>query len=500
MALLNNTAVLAAAAAFVSWVIVSRVRTWYRLCHIPGPPIAAWSILWIFRHQISGRMCIRMKAICEQYGPVTRIGPNWVICNDPAEIRRIWSVHSGYQRSPWYKGFRFDPSQDSVLTANENKAHHFIRSQLLSGYNGVLNNQEKPVDEQVVKMLGVIERKYVSDSVVGVRPMDMGKTFLHFTQDATAAVGFGQSFGYIEADRDIFGGMAALEAMMLPVQLLALFPPLLALLKTPPIMALLPKPTESQGLGRLLGLIKAHVDERYGETKVQGTDVLQRFVESKLSRAQVEAEGLVMMIGGTDTTATALRCAVFYIATNASVCRRLQGEVDAASLTVARPVIADSEAKRLLYLQAVIKEVLRIWPPITGLMPKISSNDDVICGVKVPAGTNVAWAPFGIMRNRALFGDDADRFEPQRWLDAEPARLKEMEAVQGLAFAAGTRWECLGRRMAYMELGKVLFELFLRYDFTMTDPIKPFEWINHGFTVHEHMNVTITKRRLGVAV
>ncbi|KAK0713659.1 cytochrome P450 [Lasiosphaeria miniovina] len=419
MTLLNTTAVL------VSWVVVSRVCTWYRLRHIPGPPIAAWSIL---------------KSICEQYGPVTRIGPNWVICNNPAEIRRIWSVHSGYQRSPWYKGFRFDPGQDqdSVLTANENKAHHFIRSQLLSGYNGVLNNQEKPVDEQVVKMLGVIERKYVSDSVVGVRPMDMGKTFLHFTQDATAAVGFGQSFRYIEADRDIFGGMAALEAMMLPVQLLALFPPLLTLLKTPPIIALLPKPTDGQGLGRLLGLIKAHVDERYGETRVQGTDVLQ-------------------------------------------------DEIDAASRTVARPV-------------AVIKEVLRIWPLITGLMPKVSSSDDVICGVKVPAGTNVAWAPFGIMQNRALFGDDADWFEPQRWLDAEPARLKEMEAVQGLAFAAGTRWECLGIRMAYMELGKVLFELFLRYDFTMTDPTKPFEWINHSFTVHKHMNVNITKRGLGVAI
>lgn len=44
-----------------------------------------------------------------------------------------------------------------------------------------------------------------------------------------------------------------------------------------------------------------------------------------------------------------------------------------------------------------------------------------------------------IMRDQDVFGDNAEVFEPMPWLEAEPEKLKEMEATQGLAFAAGTR-------------------------------------------------------------
>jgi cytochrome P450 len=63
------------------------------------------------------------------------------------------------------------------------------------------------------------------------------------------------------------------------------------------------------------------------------------------------------------------------------------------------------------------------------------------------------------MKDKTVFGHDADVFEPQRWLHAEPARLKAMLSVQGLVFASGSRWECLGKRLAYLELGKAVFEV-----------------------------------------
>ena len=43
------------------------------------------------------------------------------------------------------------------------------------------------------------------------------------------------------------------------------------------------------------------------------------------------------------------------------------------------------------------------------------------------------------MRDKAVSGADAEVFEPMRWLEAEPERLKGMEAIQGLAFSLGTR-------------------------------------------------------------
>lgn len=241
--------------------------------------------------------------------------------------------------------------------------------------------------------------------------------------------------------------------------MMALLPSLLAIATSPIFKPFMPKPTDKDGIGRLLGIVKAHVDSRYGEKKITNPDVLQSFVESGLSRKEVEAEALVHLLGGSDTTATAIRNTIFYVATNPRTYRRLQTEVDAVIGTATRPVIADAEAKKLPFLQATIKEALRMWPPIMGLMPKISAKDDVICGKEIPAGTFVSWCPFAIMKDTNVFGGNADVFELMRWLEADATRLREMEATQGLVFMAGTRWECLGRKLAYTELGEVLFEV-----------------------------------------
>lgn len=382
-----------------------------------------------------------------------------MVCGDPAEIRRIWNVHSGYQRAAWYQGYRFDPNSDSILTATDNKEHHRLKVNLLPGYMGRgQGGQEQVVDQGIINFIRLIERKYLSDRD-GTRPMDMGRTLQYLTQDVTSAVEFGKPFGYIQDNDDSFGVIEALESMQLPCALMALLPLLLAMVKSPLIRPLMPKPGDKTGMGRLLGLVRDHVAERYGEKPAKNADALQAFVESGLSREEVEAEALVHQLGGSDTTATALRCAIFYVATNTQAYRRLQAEIDAALPDAKRPVIADDQAKKLPYLQAVIKETLRMWPPITGLLPKISSRDDVICGKNIPAGTFVAWSPMSVMKSKLVFGADADVFEPMRWLEADATQLRDMEATQGLVFMAGTRWECLGRKLAYVEMGKTLFEV-----------------------------------------
>ncbi|PKX89872.1 cytochrome P450, partial [Aspergillus novofumigatus IBT 16806] len=150
------------------------------------------------------------------------------------------------------------------------------------------------------------------------------------------------------------------------------------------------------------------------------------------------------VFGGTDTTSTALRNIIFYLLTTPRAYRALQSEIDGAVKPVTRPVIRDAEAKALPYLQACIKEGLRIFPPSMGLMGKVCPRDDTICGIRVPANTQVAWSALAIMRNRTIFGNDADVYEPKRWIDAPVEKRKEMDASYGLVFATGTRWECLG--------------------------------------------------------
>jgi cytochrome P450 len=145
--------------------------------------------------------------------------------------------------------------------------------------------------------------------------------------------------------------------------------------------------------------------------------------------------------------------------TNPDLYRRLQQEIDTgiSDGKVSSPV-TDAEAKELPLLQACIKEALRIWPPITGIMPKISDKDAVLCGVPVPAGTRVAWAPKACFRDKELFGEDADIYRPDRFLLAEPEKQTAMLNAVDLCFGAG-RWVCLGRQIAYSQINKALVEV-----------------------------------------
>jgi cytochrome P450 len=143
-------------------------------------------------------------------------------------------------------------------------------------------------------------------------------------------------------------------------------------------------------------------------------------------------------IAGSDTTATAIRSTMLLIATSPKNYTKLQLEIDKAiaNKAISSP-ITDAEAKHLPYLQACIKEGLRLWPPITGLMPKVSLIDDVINGQRVPAGTKVCWCAWRVFRNTEVFGEDAGIFRPERWLEADEEQLKLMEATAELAFSPG---------------------------------------------------------------
>ncbi|RYO92251.1 hypothetical protein DL766_007044 [Monosporascus sp. MC13-8B] len=403
-----------------------------------------------------------------------------VVCNDPTELRRVLSVSSGFRRSPWYSCLRLDPSKDNVLCTPNNKVHQQLRSYLKPGYTLGSDHQEQLVDEQIMKLVQLVEREYVSTKGK-FRTMDLVRVSQYLVHDVISSVGFGRYFGYLDANDDLYGAIHIVKTITPPLMVAGLFHSIfVTVAKSPFMKPFLPKPSDKQGLGVVLGIIKGQVEKRYGAKKIENRDVLQSFVDSSLPRDMVESECMVQIVAGTATTATAISSAIFHVSSNPGVYRKLQEEIDAATKTVSRPVISDQQAKDLPYLQAVIREALRIWPPSAALQPHRSDEDELICGVKVPAQTDVAWAPFTLMRNKAVFGEDADMFNPDRWIDAEPGRFREMELTQGMVFFSGSRWECMGKKLAYMEITKSLFELFRRYDLAMLNPVEPFTWKNYA--------------------
>lgn len=60
----------------VTYAVFSRVRTWLRLRHIPGPPLVGWSKAWLLRKALGGRFHLDTAEVCEKYGQCRRRARN----------------------------------------------------------------------------------------------------------------------------------------------------------------------------------------------------------------------------------------------------------------------------------------------------------------------------------------------------------------------------------------------------------------------------------------
>jgi cytochrome P450 len=94
-------------------------------------------------------------------------------------------------------------------------------------------------------------------------------------------------------------------------------------------------------------------------------------------------------MAGSDTSATIIRVVFLYLMTSPSMQTKVRAEIDDGIKNgqISSP-IKDSEARNLTYLQAVIKEALRLWPPVTGLLQKVVPPEgDTFNGLFIPGGT-----------------------------------------------------------------------------------------------------------------
>jgi cytochrome P450 len=147
---------------------------------------------------------------------------------------------------------------------------------------------------------------------------------------------------------------------------------------------------------------------------------------------------------------------MLHILTAPRVLSTLLAEI--AELSPSSP-IQEAEARKMPYLQAVIKEGLRIFPPAVGLTSKVvPAGGDTFNGLFIPEGTKIGYGAWGLVRDKKMWGEDSHMFLPERWLEAPPDKLRAMEATLELVFGYG-RWQCLGKNVAMIELNKVFVEV-----------------------------------------
>lgn len=173
---------------------------------------------------------------------------------------------------------------------------------------------------------------------------------------------------------------------------------------------------------------------------------------------EVKTECFVLMVAASDTTSAFISPFVNLVANNKRVLRKLTDEIDDFERRglLTKPVARFDETNALPYFMACIRETLRFAPSTPMILPRMVSKGGLQLGETfLPEGTEIGSNPYVIHRNKEIFGEDADEFVPERWLDDR--RAQEMEKYWQ-AWGYGTRI-CLGKNVAQLETHKLGLEV-----------------------------------------
>ena len=278
----------------------------------------------------------------------------------------------------------------------------------------------------------------------GNRPVNASALFAHFAFDAMGIINVSEPFGFLQKRSDVSGAIQAIDMANTYFSVIAQAPWMHGFLLGNRVAA---KAMADQN--PVLNMALAMVDKRLAAGTANeknaaggGTDFLGRLLETNSSSSskgatplryeQIVSLVLANTMAGYATVAIATRSILYLLARHPKVYARLQQELDTAvesgTFTHPPPNHAVAEAAKLPYLDAVIVEALRVHPVLGLILEReVPEGGAELAGRHIPEGTIVGFNPWVILHNRDVYGEDADVFRPERWLEADEARLKEMK-------------------------------------------------------------------------
>jgi len=170
----------------------------------------------------------------------------------------------------------------------------------------------------------------------------------------------------------------------------------------------------------------------------------------KLSDEELRDELITILLAGHETSANALSFAWYMIATHPEVEQKFHEELEKV-LNGRAPGFNDLE--KLTYTTQIIRETLRMYPPIYAAGRK-AIDEDEIDGHRIPKGVFVHIPIYG-MHYCERYWENPDQFDPERFTEA---KMKERDKFVYLPFGAGPR-TCIGNHLAMMEMQLALATL-----------------------------------------
>ncbi|OQD86411.1 hypothetical protein PENSOL_c089G10807 [Penicillium solitum] len=326
---------------------------------------------------------------------------------------------------------------------NSNDEDHSRERRLLShAFSEKALREQEGLVQSYVDMLVERLKEVVSSSKETV---DMSQWYNFTTFDIIGDLAFGEPFDCLRESQY----HPWVKIVFVSMKVMALSRPLLVYPFLAPIVKrLLPKRlTKMREESFALATDKVH---RRLETKVERPDfmtyILRYNDDRSMTIREMEANAALLILAGSETTASLLSGFTYYIMANPLAYRKLVDEIRGSFQSYED--IDFQKVGQLTYLNAALEESLRVYPPVPAIIPRVVPKDGaLIDGKFVPENVSVSGAHYSTYHSESHF-TKADSFIPERWLDSRDKRFESDSRTAVQPFSIGPR-NCLGRNLAY---------------------------------------------------
>ncbi|CAG8960244.1 hypothetical protein HYFRA_00012764 [Hymenoscyphus fraxineus] len=469
-----SVVVLGMGVSFVSLLILSIYRVYFHpLAKYPGPFWAKLTDWYSVYHAYHGDRHLEFHRCHEKYGPVFRYGPNSLSFNTNTSLKTIYTHRAPVQKSQFYTVF--PPTKDTFNTHSSiSKTQHARKRRVLSHAfsEAAIKDMEKYILQNVrvfVRRLGEKEHG-IGGGEKGEwsKVQNMADWSNYLTFDVMGDLCFGQAFEMLEREEnrhviDLIGNAAHMHLILGTNPIIKTLG-LNKLLFSHIYNLRMQYMSYSRSLAatrQKLGLETDRKDFFYYLLNAVDPETGKGFTTPELW-----GESNLLIIAGSDTTSTALAASFFYLTHNPHVLRKLEDEIRTKFADV-EDIVTGKELGECTYLRAVLEESMRLSPPVGGILPReILTPGLNIDNCPIPAGTVVGTPHYALHHNPSYFPQPYE-FLPERWIEDEAGVDAVALAKSAYSpFSIGPRG-CIGKSLAYAELGVALARTVWVYDFRL---------------------------------
>ncbi|KAJ6151045.1 hypothetical protein N7470_007639 [Penicillium chermesinum] len=363
------------------------------LARFPGPRLAAATRLYetYFQMVKGGTFTWHIESLHEIYGPIVRITPWELHIKDPNFYDTLYAGPGKHRnKDPWFSYISYPKS---IFSTQAHETHRPRRRVLGQFFKKAAASDIQPIIQASIASLC----KHLSEANATKKPMELHAAFYSFTSDVISEYALGHKYGlrYLERPELSDEWKLRLTSMFgfcrhirhLPIlPFFARLAPRMVGTVVPPYRYVYEM--EEDIKGRVKALLDDHtIDSKIDPEKTALPSKTQKAVypsiladpsvpssEKELSRLQDDA--IFLMMAATDAPAQVLAITLFHILNNPAVYARLKEELFSA-LDNAREVPTFEQLENIPYLNAVVREGLRLSSVVTTRLPR-SAPDEVL--------------------------------------------------------------------------------------------------------------------------